>query len=71
MKHLQHLFNCKKCKRNNPFIMLSLCYGASCCVNVGQKIIFGSGNRLIIEPSKCHFYYTGKIKLKEKKVSDK
>lgn len=33
--------------------MLSLCYGASCCVNVGQKIIFGAGSRLIIEASKC------------------
>ncbi|XP_054870509.1 uncharacterized protein LOC118469336 isoform X3 [Amphiprion ocellaris] len=28
----------------------SLCYGASCCVNVGGKIIFASGTRLTIEP---------------------
>ena len=33
---------------------VSLCSGASCCVNTGsgtQKLIFGSGTRLTIEPS--------------------
>lgn len=31
--------------------IVSLCFGALCCVNAANKIIFGSGSRLIIEPS--------------------
>lgn len=35
-------------------VWFSLCHDASCCVNSGGagKVVFGSGARLTVEPSK-------------------
>lgn len=49
---------CKVCQFDPVNHLLSLCAGASCCVNAGggNKIIFGKGTKLIIQPSKCLLY---------------
>lgn len=52
--------------------LLSLCCGVLCCVTTTNrnKLIFGNGIRLTIEPSKyCyigHNYYVSKLSLKAK-----
>ncbi len=37
------------------FVTLSLCNDASCCVNAGAKMTFGSGTRLTVEASEYRY----------------